>query len=135
MRVPATLFEEGLSRGGKVPGPGVSLSSSSKQLGCPRDLLQHVAKDQPMDGVEGIPIQMSEPARGIELGRLPQRATRPVRFDLEFEPGPSRENHLGAEPEPSAGFQQFHAPEIDRIARAESFGITPAPAQPNPSCQ
>lgn len=77
VRATAALLAEQLPDAGRCRPAGVSQSFSSSlsstQLGFTSDMLQHVAEDQPMHGVKSVPIQMSEPARGVKLGRLPQR--------------------------------------------------------------
>jgi len=58
-----------------------------------------------------------------------------VRFNFELKPGTARQFHLCHEVQPAGWFKTLNAPEIQRIARGEHMGITPAPAQPCAACK
>jgi hypothetical protein len=48
-----------------------------------------------------------------------------------LQPGTSRYPHLGPETEKARPIQRFDAPEVERVADAESIGVAPAQAHPD----
>ena len=63
-------------------------------FGSTHQFPEHAREDQPVYGVECVPVCHSPEAHGIENGRLTDRGTLALGRDLELQPSPPRQAHF-----------------------------------------
>ena len=83
-----------------------------------------------MEGQDRDPVQSAAEPLREENGPLSVgRSARGIRFGAEFEPGPARQLHLGAEPEEPATLDALDPPEVEGVARVQRLGVTATAAK------
>src|SRR5690349_16851526 len=90
-----------------------------------RDPAEHAGKDEAVKRIERVPVRQTEKSRGVEDRGLPDFGASLDRSDLELQPGPARNSHLGTQAQQAIGIEGLDAPEIERVARAEILGAAP----------
>ena len=80
-----------------------------------------------MDRVQAVPVDKAPHALGREVGglrkeRLPWR----LGMHVELQPAAARHLHLGTQPDQVVRFDGLNPPEIQRLAHAQTVGISPA---------
>ena len=68
------------------------------RLGALDQAAQHASEDEPVHGIEAVPVdQPPKPAR-IEQRGLPHDAARALRIHIELQSSPPGQFHLGLKP-------------------------------------
>jgi len=85
---------------------------------------QQVLEQVLVQRVECVPVDLPAQSHRVVDGGLNDAATAVVRFDLELQPGPARQLHLGDEAHRAVRFDGFDAPEIDRVSHAQAARVS-----------
>ena len=95
------------------------------------DVAGHPAEDHMMERRDGLPVQVAgEPAR-FEDRALPVHRAVAGRggLDRQFQPGATREPHLGPQAQQPWPLHSLHAPPVQRLPRPQPAGIPPPAAK------
>src|SRR5215469_15272681 len=103
---------------------------------CPRDASKHAAEHEVMYRAEDVPIEDADISGWVELGGLTDmRPASVVGSDLELQPQPPGDLHLGGESQELIRLDAFDAPEVDGVSDPQVQLVAPAPPQSHPSSQ
>ena len=110
-------------------------SPRTGQNGCAGQVAEHTGKYQLVQRINAIPINQSPKTGGIEKRRLANQAAMLVRGNFKFQPGTTRQLHLGEQAQSLRWLIEFDSPEIKGVPDMQSFRISAAATHANSADQ
>ena len=126
---PHVVHERPAGAGGEAGG--TADDTRSDRL---RDAAQHSSEEQLVEREQRIPVQHPEPPSRVKGRRLHQFcAATPQRANLEFQPRPAGDSHLGDEDQLLWRAEVGNPPEVHGVPRRKGDRIAATPAQTDPA--
>src|SRR5712692_3514780 len=92
--------------------------------------VKHSAKDQPVQGENGVPVSKPQQPYRIERRCLADEGACGITCHFELQPGTAREFHFSRQTQTMIGLHHLHTPEVHSITNAKRIRIAAAASHP-----